>query len=527
MLEKIQKENIGLKNRVVNLKTTVTNLQKERDSYKRENEENIGFKNQVVNLQKELDAYKRENEVMSQNFVLLKKSLYGQSSERVEDIPEQPSLFNEAELEENKAPVKEIEVTYKRKAGKQKRQPFPDFLEREIVKKDLPEDEKKCPVHGEPLKEIEPDVTEVLVTTPAQVHVRRIVRKRYTCSCCKRPPIEAKVKSIIPGSIATEESIAFIIFSKYFQHLPLYRLEEIYRIYSINLRRSVMASWLINIARRLTPIYNILEERMFQTGYIGIDETRVQVLKEKGRRAKTKSSMWVRGSEELGIALFDYDTSKGGPAVKRLLGGYTQTVQADEHNCYNSLEKGVLRLGCMMHARRRFIKARDVIKVESPIANEGIAFFKQLYKLEEAYKDLTYEKRYELRLKEHTPLLETYKNWLLENKGKVPPSSKLGNAINYSLVYWEHLTSYLKDGRYEVDNGFVERQIKQFALGRKNWLFSNSEAGAEASSILYSILVTIKLNDKSPYDTLVKILEKLPDTKTPEDWELLVDLILK
>ena len=87
-----------------------------------------------------------------------------------------------------------------------------------------------------------------------------------------------------------------------------------------------MASWLINIARRLTPIYNILEERMFQTGYIGIDETRVQVLKEKGRRAKTKSSMWVRGSEELGIALFDYDTSKGGPAVKRLLGGYTQTV---------------------------------------------------------------------------------------------------------------------------------------------------------------------------------------------------------
>ena len=162
MLEKIQKENIVLKNRVVNLKTTVTNLQKERDSYKRENEENIGFKNQVVNLQKELDAYKRENEVMSQNFVLLKKSLYGQSSERVEDIPEQPSLFNEAELEENKAPVKEI-VTYKRKAGKQKRQPFPDFLEREIVKKDLPEDEKKCPVHGEPLKEIEPDVTEVLV----------------------------------------------------------------------------------------------------------------------------------------------------------------------------------------------------------------------------------------------------------------------------------------------------------------------------------------------------------------------------
>lgn len=128
---------------------------------------------------------------------------------------------------------------------------------------------------------------------------------------------------------------------------------------------------------------------------------------------------------------------------------------------------------------------------------------------------------------DHKCLLEDYKNWLLKNKEKVPPKSKIGNAINYSLTYWEHLTNYLKDGRYEIDNGFVERQIKQFALGRKNWLFSASEKGAEASSILYSLLVTIKLNQKDPYETLVQILKKLPEVKTPEDWEALADLLLK
>ena len=180
-----------------------------------------------------------------------------------------------------------------------------------------------------------------------------------------------------------------------------------------------------------------------------------------------------------------------------------------------------------MHARRRFIKARDATKVPSALALEGVALFKKIYDLEKIYKTLSYEERYEARLKDQLPLLEKYKSWLLKNKGRVPPKSKIGNAINYSLNYWGHLTNYLKDGRYEIDNGFVERQIKQFALGRKNWLFSTSEAGAEASSILYSILVTIKLNKKDPYQILVEILKRMPEVKTPQDWEALADLLLK
>ena len=135
-------------------------------------------------------------------------------------------------------------------------------------------------------------------------------------------------------------------------------------------------------------------------------------------------------------------------------------------------------------------KALDVSEGKSDLAKEGLSFFKKLYKLEAFYKenDLTIEERFRARVKDQTPLLETYKKWLLEKREKVAPQSKLGNAINYSLKYWDHLTNYMSDGRYEVDNGFVERQIKQFALGRKNWLFSSSVEGAEASSILYSFI---------------------------------------
>lgn len=484
-----------------------------------------------VELKKELEIYKQENKQLHDNNKLLKKALYGQSSERVEDLPDQYKFFNEAE-ELSQAPRKTIEVSYNRKAGKKKRKPLPQELKREIVINDLPEADKKCTLHGKDLKEIKTEIKEYLVTKPPEVFVRQVQTKIYSTPCCKKtPPKKLNKKSIIPGSIATEETIAFIIFSKYFQHLPLYRLEDLYKLYGIELKRGVMASWLINISRKLTPLYNILEEKMLSTGYISIDETRIQVLGEKERRPQTKSSMWVRASEELGIALFDYDESKETAAVNRLLKGYTGVLQADEHRCCDVIEEDLsLRLGCMMHARRRFKKALDVSEGKSELARIGLSFFKNLYKLEGFYKDqkLTVQERFRVRKKDQNFLLTEYKMWLLEVKEKVPPKSKLGNAINYSLKYWDHLTNYLSDGRFEIDNGFVERQIKQFALGRKNWLFSSSVEGAESSSILYSILVSMKLNKKDPYETLVEVLKRRPwEEENSEIWEGIADLILK
>ena len=316
------------------------------------------YKEEKSNLEEEKSNLEKENQRLYDNVRLLKKALYGESSERVEDLPEQYNLFNEPE-ELSQAPEKTINVSYKRRAGKKKRKPLPEELRREIVVNDLSDEDKKCSVHGEDLKEIKTEIKEYLVTRPPEIFVRQVQTKVYSSPCCKKtPPKKSNKKAIIPGSLATEETIAFIIFSKYFQHLPLYRLEGLYKLYGIQLKRGVMASWLINISRKLTPLYNVLEERMLNTNYIGIDETRVQVLGEKGRRPQTKSSMWVRASEELGIALFDYDVSKEAPAVNRLLKGYSGVLQADEHRCCDVIERDLsLRLGCMMHARRRFKKS--------------------------------------------------------------------------------------------------------------------------------------------------------------------------
>ena len=224
------------------------------------------LKIEVKDLRDQLESYKKENQTLFENNKLLKKALYGQSSERVEDLPDQYRLFNETE-ELLQAPEKLIKIAgYIKKKGKQSRKPFPEDLERVVEVNDLSEEEKFCSVHGEPLKEIKTEVEEFLVTRPPEVKIRAVHTKRYACACCDKPPVEPKSKSVIPGSGATEETLAFIIFSKYFQHLPLYRLEDLYKLYDISLSRSVMASWMVNISSRLTPLYNILEERMLGTG---------------------------------------------------------------------------------------------------------------------------------------------------------------------------------------------------------------------------------------------------------------------
>ena len=513
--------------------------------------ENQSLKASNKKLSDSLSNYKDQLNHITEQIRILKKSKYGSSSERVESLSVQPSLFNELESEQEKSNLELIAglktdhesdldpthetITYNRKKkGKQKRRPLPEGLEREIVTVELSEDEKVCTQGGGVLQEIQTEVTEKLVTRPAEMKVREVHTKKYKCSCCKEAPVRAlaESKTFMPGSLATEETVSFIIFSKFFQHLPLYRLEELYKLKGVELSRSVMASWLVKISSRLTPLRHVLEERLLNSGYVGIDETRLQVLDEKGRKAQTKSSMWVRANSELGIALFDYDISKGGSAVKGLLGGYKHTVQSDEHSCYNqSLDPGVLRLGCMMHARRKFFQAQVASKKGTQLATAGLIFFKKIYGFEELYKkqNLNFEDRHRSRLVDQAPLLEEFKSWLEEYRDQIPPKSNIGKAIFYSLKHWVHLTNYMEDGRYEVDNGFVERCIKPFAIGRKNWLFAQSPEGAEASSILYSLLMTINLNKKDPFETMVQILKKTNQRSplTPEQWDVVADLILK
>jgi transposase len=290
-----------------------------------------------------------------------------------------------------------------------------------------------------------------------------------------------------------------------------------------------MARWMVQIAEKLMPIYNILQDKAFESKYMAIDATGVQVLKEPGRKAEAKSFMWVRGSPEKGIILFDYDPSGGGKIAKKLMAGFTGALQADAHKGYGVFDKTELSLlGCMMHSRRRFYEAYIKGGKNPGLASEAIAMFKWLYDKEESYKkkDLTPTARKEIREIEIRPSLEAIKQWASSNLAKTLKTSDIGNALNYFVAEYDELTAFLADGRYEIDNGWAERMIRKFAIGRNNWMFSDSVEGAHASSLLYSLTLTAKLNKKDPFKVMTEILQNLPFANTLEDYEKLTELLL-
>ena len=209
--------------------------------------------------------------------------------------------------------------------------------------------------------------------------------------------------------------------------------------------------------------------------------------------------------------------------------GYTGALQADAHRGYAALDLNALRLlGCMMHSRRRFHEAWLVGNKKPGLASEVLAMFKWLYDKEAQYKEkgMTPAERKEIRDREIGPSLETMKAWAESKMAKVPKSSKLGNALNYFIEQYSELTAFLGDGRYEMDNGWVERTIKKFAIGRNNWIFCDTVEGAHASGLLYSLAITAKLNGKNPFTVMTEIFEKLPAAKTAEDYEKLTELLL-
>jgi transposase len=486
----------------------------------------------VPQLKEKITYLESEVARLTHNLNLLRRDKFGSKSEKIMDLPADQLLFNEIEKEaktSSESKQTELIAGYVRsKKGRGARKPFPAELPREEVIIDLPESEKICPHDGTALKEIGEEITEKLKVVPAKVSIVVEKKKKYACPCCASHVAQAKANSILPGTIATVELIAFLIFSKFFQGLPLYRLEELMKLNGVELKRGTMASWLIDVAEKLQPIWNILEDWAIASGYMGIDATSIQVLKEDGRKPETKSFMWARGSPELGIVLFDYDISGSGQVAERLTAGFSGALQADAHGAYNRLEKFLALLGCMMHSRRKFHEAWISAQKKPGLAEIALKMIKRLYKFEEAYKlqNLTSDERYEARLKEVKPYMEKIQAWCIEKKPKVLPSSPLGIAIQYYLDEYDNLSGFLSNGRFEIDNGWIERAIRKYAIGRNNWLFCDSVDGAKASSLFYSLVITAKLNDKDPYEVLVKILKALPLANTIDDFEALAKLLV-
>ncbi len=485
-------------------------------------------------------------ELLEDEIRILRKALFAPKSEkRIEEDSPQLPLFDMPENPQEEE-TKEGEVVIKTHSRKKKgRKPLPSHLDRFEIIHDIPEEEKTCAC-GCKLSKISEEVSEKLDIIPAQIRVIRHIRPQYACKRCEGALDDSKsVKiapvppQIIPKGLATAGLLAHVLTAKFCDGLPFYRQEKQFLRMKIEIPRQTMCNWTMLVAERCKPLLELLCDEVRSGPLINGDETTVQVLNEPGRKNTSKSYMWVfrGGAPKNPVVIFQYNQSRQGAVAKDFLGDYKGVVQTDGYVGYDFLDiqEDVLHVGCWAHARRKFVESESSgSKKNNRRATKALGFIRKLYRLEKQAKvdELEPDDIYAMRQQYAVPILDKMKEWLMERHQKVLPSSLLGRAVSYCLNQWQRLTNYSQSGHAGIDNNVAENAIRPFAIGRKNWLFSGSPAGASASALIYSLIETAKANGLEPYGYLRFLFERLPTTSKEQYKELLpthlkpTDLIL-
>jgi len=478
---------------------------------------------------------------LSEQLRLFLARRFGASSERAQDA--QLGLFNEAEqdaealVDEEVVDAESVEVPAHRRT-RPSRKPLSAELPRISVVHDLSEADKICPHDGTALECIGTVDSEQLDIVPATIRVLHHERRKYACPCCKQHMATAPMTAQpIPKSQASPGLLAFVATAKYVDALPLYRQTQQFKRLGLDCSRATLSRWMVRCGALVQPLINLLRDEMLALDYIHIDETTVQLLKESGKAAQSTSYLWAQrsGLPEQPIILFDYDPSRSGEVPKRLLEGFDGYLQTDAYAGYNPVVKTqqLTRVLCMAHARRYFtdaLKAKGINPNKLPpkpgkgerVPIKALNFFKTLYAIERRIREEPPDERYRIRQRDTLPVLDKFKVWIERTLPRVLASSKLGEALAYAHNHWDGLTRFCDDGRLAIDNNAVENAIRPFCVGRRNWLFSDSVAGANASARLYSLISTAKANGLEPYAYLRHVFTELPKAESLEHIEALL-----
>jgi transposase len=497
----------------------------------------------------EIATLKAENEKLVQKVVALEEALvlanlklYGPSSEKLAD-----RVFNEAEQAAEAENIDEysddgsdaavdlpdtgLAEPKEQPMKKRGRKRLPASLPRERVEYDLPDDEKLCPCCRHPMHRMGEVVTEQL-HVEVNAKVLQNARAKYACRNCERTGISTPVviapmpPQPLPGSVATPSTLALTLVSKYVDGTPLYRLSQAFDRISVPMSRGTFGNWVIRACDlHLNRIYDALKEKLLAQPVIHGDETWVQVLKEKGRKAQSKSYIWAFRSaqdSEQPIVLFEYQPGRGKQYPQAFLGDYHGRLISDGYEAWRTI-KTATHFGCMAHARRKFNDALLAMQKPGGAPMEALKVFATLYQIEkqareDALGDGETREAYTLQLRQQhsVPALNAFKDWLEKLSGKIAPKSKLGKAISYTLNQWEYLIRYTGDGRVPIDNNVLERDIRPFCTGRKSWLFSDTVEGAKASAVIYSLVLTCRACGVDPFRWLSHVLTELP-TRNRDD----------
>lgn len=518
---------LELKDTIKQLNTTISTqneLIRSMQMMMQERDKKDSEKDQLIaNLQAQLDY--------------LKTKLFGSTSEvRHDQVPGQFSLFFSLEEEEKEAiPVEPeyIEVKAHKKSRKPKAtydEMFAGLPTEKVYVDTLSAEEKICAECGTEMVPIGHELirTELRYTEPKLERIDYYATT-YECPQCKDTETPQFIKdegmpALIPGSYASSGLVAHVMNAKYALSMPLYRQEKEFAHLGAPISRNTMAHWIIYCAEAyFLPMYNYMHRKLLERKYLMADETPIQVLKEADRRPQSKSYVWlVRTGEDddVPIILYNYTSTRAGIHAAKFLDGAAPGyyLMVDGYKGYNKVPDAQ-RCCCFAHIRRYWLNAipKGYEKDYTNPAVQGFLYCNKLFEYERSYREkgLSPKQIYNRRLKDQKPVIEAYLSWLDQLRPK--SGDRLIRAINYSNGCRPYMMNYLKDGHCSLSNNLSENSIRPLVVGRKNWLFSDTTDGANASMRVYSMIETAKANELDPKKYLNFLLEHRPSAEMSDD----------
>jgi transposase len=472
---------------------------------------------------------------LSADMALLKRALFGSRRERFRDAPNQQYLFDSKEVkaeEASPAPKTDDQESQSRRTSKGRgRRVFPEALPRKTVRHELNEEDVPEDLRDDPTaKRFFKKTSEELEYEPPSVYVIEhfqevIVRDdetgETTMATARKTPrlIDAYTG---PGFWS------YLTASRFADHLPYYRQEDILSRCGFRIGRNTQARWMAGLAEGVRPLVELMRSRSLQSRVLGVDETPVKTLGLKVGSA-TKAYLWdVIGDADHPYDCFHFTVNRSRDGPEQFLSGYHGYLQSDAYVCYDSLSKSnpqMIQVGCWAHARRKFEELNFV--TPNVRTHTALGYFQRLYDIEDRGHDFSEEHRYELRQNESKPLVAEFHCWLVEQWERELPKSKFRAAVGYMTNRWPAFERYLECGAIPIDNNRTEAALKYAVLGRKAWLFFGNSHGGETAAILFTLTKTCNRHRIDPLAYLRDVYTRLPTTPESQLDSLLPDRWIK
>lgn len=469
----------------------------------------------------------RQIEQLRHQLAHLTKYVFGRRSEKGNDVPEQGLLAFASTAGELDAAGGEEQPASTVRSHQRRKHPGRRALSKELAREevvlDVAAEHKHCSGCDQPKVTIGQDSTETLDYRPASLFIREYIRPKYACPRCQDGVMQAALPARpIEKGRPEPGLLAQVVTQKYADHLPLYRIEQIFARQGVAIPRSLLAEWNGAVADLLAPVAEAIRSQILQSRYIQSDDTVIEVQGTQGYR---KGHMWVYRGEE-GEVVYDFTWQRNRDGPTKMLASYRGYLQADAAPAYDEVySAAIIEVGCWAHARRYFKEAQATSPVQ---ASQVVLWIGELYGLEKAAKGLGEAERRVLRQQQAVPMLRRIGEYLRHIEPQALPKSPLGQAIAYARRQWEALNRYVEHGALPIDNNGAERAIKPLVIGRKNWLFIGSEAAAHRTAVLCTLVNTCKAQQINPFEYLRDVIERVSthpmsriEELTPRQWKRL------